>query len=452
VVKKIRGGNMKKTLVVWMIIVIQIITGGCSCNINKNSETDDDGIKIFCAWNQAENFTDLTETEKIAAYDLYFDDTLLFNMTWETDESHPYEGLSISLDNDEIETALSFRSEIEDLNPNIIILCEVLYREGEYSTDGESYLDPLSDYWLMDEDSKLIPGYSEDHNGDGAYSEDEIESVLIDFTSEEYQEIVVQKISALEESGLYDGIFLDWWSETSATTCSFLDDSQAVYTAEEEKNARISLLEKIRDAVGDDFLILVNSNTEKLVDSAEYINGVFMECNKDDLDTFYTDVELAEIEDTLFWASENLAEERINCLEAWRTGGTYNGNTETRTEERNSEDSLSQMRFFTAMSLIFSDSYVNFVDHGNLPSEDHLHNWYTFWDTDIGNPISEKGTLYNNTPGLYIREFENAWIVYNRSGSIQTVNFSSPVRDVTSDGISESHSLENYDGGIYLFE
>jgi hypothetical protein len=443
---------MKKTLVVWMIIVIQIITWGCSCNINKNSDADGDGIKIFCAWNQAENFTYHTETEKIAAYDLYFDDTWLFNMTWETDESQPYEGLSVNLDKNEIKSALSFRSEIEALNPDIIILCEVLYREGEYSTDGESYLDLFSDYWLKDEENNLIPGYAEDHNGDGVYSEDEVESALIDFTCEEYQDVVVQKVAALEKSGLYDGIFLDWWSETSATTCSFLDNTHAVYTAEEEKNARINLLKKIRDAVGNDFLILVNANTEKPVDSAEYINGVFMECNKDDLDTFYSDDELAEMEATLLWASENLAEARINCLEAWRTGGTYNGDTETRTADRNSEDALSQMRFFTAMSLIFSDGYVNFVDHGNLPTEDHLHNWYTFWDTYTGNPVSEKGTLYNNIPGLYIREFENGWVVYNRSCSIQTVDFSSPVRDVTSDEVSESHILKNYDGGIYLFE
>ena len=74
---------------------------------------------------------------------------------------------------------------------------------------------------------------------------------------------------------------LDWWNEDGATSSIGVDDwSDTILTRETELKARLSILRKIREHVGDDFLILVNANMRQIPKSAPYVNGLFMECYK----------------------------------------------------------------------------------------------------------------------------------------------------------------------------
>ena len=99
-------------------------------------------------------------------------------------------------------------------------------------------------------------------------------SFLIDFTHPVVQDILVQKALAVAKCGLYDGIFLGRWQEDTAT----LEDDKGGYyrDVEAEWAARISMVRRIREAVDDDFLIVVNTGRRKARLSAPYVNGTFI--------------------------------------------------------------------------------------------------------------------------------------------------------------------------------
>ena len=105
--------------------------------------------------------------------------------------------------------------------------------------------------------------------------------MLIDFTHTKAQEIIVGQAIALAESGLYDGIFFDYWNENGVIL-------EGYRSLEAEQAARVEILRRIREAVGDDFLIIVN-NTGKLTLATPYINGIFMEAFRADLKNYNYD-------------------------------------------------------------------------------------------------------------------------------------------------------------------
>ena len=205
-----------------------------------------------------------------------------------------------------------------------------------------------------------------------------------------------------------------------------------------EENISLSIAQRIREAVPEDFLILVNSNWDKIPLAAPYINGGFMETFRDGYEV-YQNKTLAEIEDALLWFEENVREPRINCL---RGEGIP-------TEPPDSPTNLRFMRLFTTMSLTLSDGYALYTT--GVYYQQHF--WYPFWDADLGQPIGATAQRYQNVPSLYIREFTNGWVVYNRSGKAQTITLpgsATPVSDRGSNAASTTHLLPDLDGEIYL--
>ena len=141
------------------------------------------------------------------------------------------------------------------------------YRDAPYVDDPEGrpwwdqgYYPADSPFWLRDADGNPVPGWGEDADGDGRIEVDEIIGSLTDFGNPELIELVARKVHALEHSGVVDGVFLDWWNEDHLTSASFLDWSAFHMSAEEEVQGRLAILRRIRELVGDDFLILVNTN------------------------------------------------------------------------------------------------------------------------------------------------------------------------------------------------
>ena len=138
----------------------------------------------------------------------------------------------------------------------------------------------------------------------------------------------------------------------------------------------------------DDFLILVNANDRTVPLSAPLVNGLFMECWKPDYAAGYTRDALRNAEKTLAWAEGNLRTPRINCPEGWRVVGDYKADRARRVVDRGTAENLRWMRLFTTLSLTHSDGYVLCGDDNAMPSPDHLHNWYPFWDADLGTPVT----------------------------------------------------------------
>lgn len=418
---------------------------------------------IFQAWNSIENRPDEDELHRLARHDLAFANPYtLLRISWDVSQARPYQGLATGLNPNQLDIARQRKQQLLSLNPHLLLLVEIRYRDATYlarENEGQAenwrevgFYPPNSPYWLKDREGNPIIGWGEDTNGDGKIDQnDTILHFLIDFTNAEVQELIVNQAVALERSGLFDGIMLDWWNEDFATSSIGVDDwSATILTREVELEARLALLRKIRAQVREDFLILVNANMRHIPKSAPYVNGIFMECYKREYDKGYSLDQVQQMEETLLWAEQHLREPKINCLEGWRIVENYMGDMSTRIAERNSEENLQWMRMMTTLSLTHSDGYVLFADDNVLPTSDHLHNWYDFWDADLGQPIQEKAVQYQAVAGLFIREFENGWAVYNRSAATQLVSFDDDVTGVNSGRHQSRHEISAFDGEIFL--
>ena len=418
---------------------------------------------IFQAWNGIENRPDEDELHRLARHDLAFAHPYtLLRIAWNISEEQPYSGLATDLLPSQLNTARQRKQELLSLNPNLLLLVEIRYRDARYlSRQNEAHVKnwwevgfypPDSPYWLKHSNGKLVIGWGEDTNGNEKIDEnDTVLHYLIDFTNPSVQDLIVNQAVALDKSGLFDGIMLDWWNEDYATSPIGVNDwSDTILTREAESEARLSILRKIRAEVDDDFLILVNANMRQIPKSAPSVNGIFMECYKQKHDSGYSLDQILQIEETLLWAEQHLREPRINCLEGWRVVTDYMGDLDTRVAERDSEKNLQWMRTITTLSLTHSDGHVLFGDDNAIPTPDHLHNWYDFWDADLGQPIQEKAVQYQGVVGLFIREFENGWVVYNRSGTTQIVTFDVPVIGISTSERQMRHQIPDFDGEIFL--
>lgn len=397
-----------------------IATQTIDTNIDNVQEVSGETAQIFQAWSNAEGLEE-EELATMARHNLVFGDTWMLGIGWNIREEQPYSMLETVLTPDLMETAQETRKKLKTYNPDILLLCSLNYREATLVSDEngleyweKSELPPDSEFWIRREDGTIAPGWGEDENGDGILEESETVCGLVDFTNSNFQDLLVERVRALKESGLFDGIMLDWWSEEYATSGT-LDWSSTYLTYEAEQTARIAILQKIRAAVGDDFLILVNANKAETPLSAPYVNGLFMECYKSEWDRGYSLDEILQIETTLRWAEANLKQPVINCLEGWRVVKDLNGDLQSRLSERMDAENLRWMRLFTTMSMVFSNGYVLFSDDNNMPSADHLHSWYDFWNIPVGEPI---GPAEEVEEGFFVRHYTLADVVYNRSGQV----------------------------------
>ena len=348
-------------------------------------------------WSPVLNQPHLSDLEQMSQHDLYFC-CLIFNQRFfNTGNNWEVRGVN--------EKAEQLRNDYLDLNPNMIFLVEIRVRDYPPSTFPSD-----SPYWLRDEKGNPITS--------GNW--------LLDFTHPDMQDMIVDLALAVAKCGLYDGVMLDWWNEDWSTI--------PYRTVEQERSARLNIVRRIRETVGDNFLIIGNGNRRTFPMTGRYMNGTFMETLRDN-DSGYSYEGLTQIENTLTWAEENLREPRINALEGW-------GIT---SESPDSPANLRWMRVFTTMGLTHSDGYVLYTD-----GIQHAHYWYDFWDADLGKPIGDKGVQYQNRDGLLIREFTNGWAVYNRSGETQQIQLAEDATGVASGEQGRIHHLPDVDGEIYL--
>ena len=407
-----------------------------SCDLSRESVEVRLGNRnmpaTFAAWDNTINLPTLTWEERLAYHDLYLSVPDYFDIEWFLTP----DGWKLIGD---IERAKSIRNALLSQNPDMIFIADIRYYYGqpdEYPEDWE--------YWLRDASGERV----EDGNW-GVY--------WIDFTHPEIQDMFVQQAIEVAKCGLYDGIFLDHWNEQPRL--------EVARTLEEEHTARDRILQGIRKAVGDNFLIMVNTNRSKIPRWSRYVNGTFMETARKH-ENGYTDAELREIESTLLWSEKNFREPQINALEGWGI----------ESEPLDSKKNRQWMRLFTTLSLTHSDGYVQYVtgisspvhthayelypghseEHARGQKHDHQHQhyWYRFYEAPLGHPVGgdeTKAQFYENREGLFIREFTNGWAVYNRSGAAQEIELPQEVSGWSS-GVEDQrrHTLADLDGEIYL--
>ncbi len=415
------------------------------------------GFPHICqTWEGIQNRPDLTELQRLASHDLVISTPHVLDLNWERTDDQPYDGLSTTLVPTWNGNPSAKKDSLRQLNPNFTFVATVYYREGNFVGDENTlptlwdfgYFPPNSALWVRDEAGEPVPAFGMDDNLDGTIQPEEIQLALVDFAHPDLIELIAQKALALEQSGVVDGIFLDWWNERQRTVGNYLDWSTFYMTLDEEVEARLAILRRIREVVSDDFLIIGNTNNGTAPQSAPYMNGMFMEAVKADTFSGYTTQELQTIEDSLYWGSENLREPRTSCLEGWRVVYNYGEpDHDAQIAERNSEENQRWMRLITTLSLTHSDGNVIF---GADPIEAHAHNWYDFWDADLGLPVSDKRQLLNDVAGLFIREFTNGYAIYNRSGEPHTIVLPHQAMATSTGAEAKVHQLNDLDGDIYL--
>ncbi|MYA99100.1 hypothetical protein F4X90_05380, partial [Candidatus Poribacteria bacterium] len=363
--------------------------------------------------------TDPDYHKRIARNDLYF--SAFLSLDWVPD-AQPYPGLATRVGGD-LELAREWRETQLALNPNLVFLFQIPVQDRPRASE----FPPDSDVWLRHPDGRFA--------GDGDYT--------FNILRPEVQQLLIDRIVGIAECGLFDGVFLDGFFLNHTASWRPLYEVMSVVAGREITDEDIiqiyrHIFRSVRERVHPNFLILVNANVTRPDRYAEFVNGSFMEADAHFLDTREG---LRQMEEVLSWNEENLRAPQINCLE----GRAWNGPS-------HSPENLRRMRLVTTLSLTHSDGYVDYTIHlYEGATGRRLAPWYDFWDADLGQPIGDKGQLYENREGLFIREFTNGWTVYNRSEKEQQIEFSEVVSGVAS-GVQDkrSHTLPDLDGEIYL--
>ena len=378
-----------------------------------------------------------SEVTPVEYFDLYFGAPQTLRLEWAFGELGSNEAVRLRAAGiANMEDVKQRREALLAFNPNSILLVPIKYYSGmqaqRYPEDGV-----LQDLWLRDKSGNRVL----DSSGVEAF---------LDFTLPETQAFVFDQVRAVAACGLFDGIFFDHWSEGKR-----LLESRTGRTTEEEHIARDRIIQGVREIIGDDMLILVNTGESKIPRWAEYINGTHMETHTnpsmvkvEGTDNYYnrgyTRADLLDIEETLVWSESNFREPQINNLKGYTLG----------TEPLDSPRNKQWMRTFTTMSLTLSDGYVEYAAlSGTYGPEVY---WHSFYDAPLGRPIGEKGKNYTTAKdiaieGLYVREYTNGWAVYNRSGKARKIQLPEKTSGVES-GVKNRrwHTIPDLDGEIYL--
>lgn len=340
---------------------------------------------VFQAWNPADNLKE-DKLATAARHDLIFGGASFFGLRW----AGAHEGLAKDFTPESVRAARQKRRELLGRNPNLVLLAEIRYRDAHLS-----YLPEGHPWWRRDESGKIVSGWAE-----GGY-------LQLDFGDPAFREQVAAQAQAAAASGAVDGVMLDWWQ----------DDAE-----------RLALARAIRARIGANALILANANDRRIPQTAPYINGLFMECYRSG-----TDEEWSRIAATLAWAEANLREPRINCLETW-----YHA---SRADE-------SLMRRTTTLALTLSDGYCLFSDPNPLPTPDHLHNWYAFWERGLGHPLSQGQA---RPDGALVREFAGGTAVCALTNAAPvTVAFPEPRTSRATGRRALTHTVGPRDGDLFI--
>ena len=355
--------------------------------------------------------------KRIARNDLYF--PYFLTLKWATN-TQPYEGLATQLGGDMVR-ARTWRETQLAHNPNLVFIVQVSVQ----SRPRASEFPPDSDVLLKNADGQIIDWSDEYH---------------FNILRSEVQQLLIDRIVAFAECGLFDGVMLDGFSQHGVNHWRPLYKELSAAAGKEITDEDIikiyrHILKGVREKVRPDFLILVNASVTRPERYAEFINGSFMETDRHHQTTREG---LMELEAVLTWNEENLRQPLINCLEGRALAGSSH-----------SPENLRAMRKITTLSLTHSDSYVDYTTHGG-PTGDRLAPWYDFWDADLGQPIGEKAQRCDNCDGLFVREFTNGWAVYNRSGKIAKIQLPRQATGVASGITGVQHTVPDLDGEIYL--
>jgi hypothetical protein len=368
-----------------------------------------EALPIAQAWNGATNLPQESELTTMARHSLVFGAPFILGSYWNNQQ---YEGLSTGLDG--TDRAGKMYEELHQHNDKIKILTELRYRDAP----SDHFLPEDSKWWMSD------PNSASSDNRIGGY----VGRKMLDFTNRQLHDQVATQARVAVQAGASDGIMLDWFNDGK-------------YSGGKYDQSRLELLQKIRLAIGPDKLLLINTNDEIMPDSlTKLVNGYYMECPNTQSTHPNGSIkpqDWKKIESTLDSAETNTRSPHINIVETWF-------------DKDQDRSELHKMRATLGLVLTHApDGYALFGDPDGANSKEHLHDWYDFYNTKIGNVT---GSLTRQADGRQSREYENGIVVYNPEYNHKpiAVKFDRPWYSVARHKWGTAFALEAYDADIFL--
>jgi hypothetical protein len=310
------------------------------------------------------------------------------------------QGLADGFTPDSIAAARKRIAEIRTLNPDVVIIGDLLFYEYH-----DNWLPEDHPWWLRKNGQRqqFWPG-----------------THRMDWCNEEYRRHVVRQTVSLKETGV-DGVFYD--------------------NVRNEPQAWVPFLKEVREAVGDDFLILANAGyaVGEYDFAAPYLNGMMYESGWSHNRTQWDDC-IAKMQHT----QSLLRQPTISLIERFeeiRSRAGWPG--DSKRGQKPPADPQAR-RWSLCYALTIGDFYYLFSDNTS-----HRHDWYPEYDIKIGLPIAAGQRLNSH---VWQRQYEKALVVVNLPGAAgpYEVKLDKPAKDSLTGGSSASFTIPPGDGRILL--
>jgi hypothetical protein len=371
---------------------------------------------IFEAWNPVENLdtgasgnvVPLASVESpldsMARHDLVF---VVWNGLGLRSEERSV--LTTHFAEDSVRNALATRATLLARNPHIILLASLTYRNANIERSG---IPEDSPFWKRDAAGQRISTAGIAKAG---------QQYFLDFARPDLQEAVAAQCRALIMTGVFDGCMMDWWGERIATD-----------PVDPNGDHRVELIKRIRSAIGDDAILIGNTNDRIPEATAPYLNGMFMEGFGA---RYFSDWKKAASD--LIWAQTHLKRPVITALEGWYL-----------TTGRND---FARMREITTLALTHSNGYALFADPNSPTTTNHAHDWYPFWDKSLGRPQQSIGQ--SGPSGSFRREFERGTVIFNPPNNAAVhVHFKDIRKSAATGQSGRDFEVQAEDGDIFVRE
>jgi hypothetical protein len=334
--------------------------------------------------------------ESIAKHDLIMSGIGRLGLVWDGDPR----GLADCFTSDSVTTAKKRIAEIRKLNPDAVIIGDLPFYEYP-----DSWL-PENHTWWLRKDGERQQFWPGTHR--------------MDWYNETYRQHVVQQTVALKEVGV-DGVFYD--------------------NIRNEPQPWVAFLMAVREAVGDEFLILANAGyaVGEYDFATPYLNGMMYESGWSHKRTQWDDC-IREMQHT----QSLLRQPQISLIERFEEIRGHAGWPEDPKRGQKPPDDDAARRWSLCYSLCIGDFYYLFSDNTS-----HRHDWYPEYDVKIGLPI-EPGERINSH--VWQRRYEKALVIVNLPGAAAAyeVKLDKPAKDSLTGKFGASFDVLPGEGRILI--
>jgi len=275
------------------------------------------------------------------------------------------QGLADRFTADSIAAAKKRIAEIRVIHPDVVIIGDMLFYE--YPDDWL----PEDHPWWLRKDGQRQQFWPGTHR--------------MDWYNEEYRQHVVKQTVSLKEAGV-DGVFYD--------------------NVRKEPEPWVAFLRAVRQAVGDDFLILANTGyaVGEYDFAAPYLNGIMYESGWSHNRTQWDDC-IGKMQHT----QSLLREPRISLIERFEDIRSRAGWPGDSSRGQKPPADPQARRWSLCYALTIGDFYYLFSD-----STSHRHDWYAEYDVKIGLPVAAGQRINSH---VWQRQYEKALVVVNLPGA-----------------------------------